>query len=111
MGRYLVGKVMGLLEIFVEAKGDKFIEFSDDTVVLRLFVTVASRVSRADLTEVLGVRLVEVGSANPKLVESAEMAAKLVEFIGVVIEWVLRGPWGCRELALETVVPEESFRI
>ena len=92
---YLVSKEMGSLKIFVEAKGDKFVEFSNNGVALGLIITVSSWVMGADLTEILGIGLVEVESANPYLIEGAKQMTKLGEFIATVIEWVLRRSCGC----------------
>ena len=89
---YLIGEEMGTLKMFVEVKGDKTVEFGNDTIALGPIVAVASWVVGAELTEVFRVLFVEMISANPELVESTEKTTKLGKFLCIILEWVLRGP-------------------
>jgi hypothetical protein len=44
----------------------------------------------ADITKVLGVRLIEVRRVNPHLVKNTESSTKLVEIFSIVLERVGR---------------------
>ena len=57
---YLVSKKIQTLKVFVKARRNKVVEFSNDTIVFRLIIAVMCRVAGADLTEIFGVGFAEV---------------------------------------------------
>lgn len=84
----LVGKEIGTLKVFMKARGDKVIEFSNDAIVLGFVTVVTGWVPRANLAEIFGVGLAEVRWANPNLVEDAEEATELVKLLAVLLKWI-----------------------
>ena len=58
--------------MLVKAKRNKVIEFSNDGLTLCLIIAIAIRMPGANITEVLGVGLVEVRRGNPYLIEDTK---------------------------------------